>query len=307
MRDAASYLSLPGTAGVDDLSRYTILDFIPDAAFVVDSTGKAIAWNRAIEKLTGTPREQVLGTRNYQHAHPFFGIEGRPLIGLALERPKLPAPPDDSQPREGEILCVESFVPDFFGGRGGYFRAEACPFFDAAGKLLGAVESIRDITEIKRIEALLIEKEKQVEDKTRRVGEFDAALKVLLAQKEKDRAEIERSVMTNLKESLLPHIERLRNTALDQTQRECLLQIEATLQDILSPFLMKIAAQYSHLTPMEIRVANMVRSGKSSKEIAHLLNIAEKTVSTHRYNLRIKLGLKNKSAGLRTFLMSLDL
>ncbi|MCE5334336.1 MAG: LuxR C-terminal-related transcriptional regulator [Desulfobacteraceae bacterium] len=284
----------------------SILDLIPDATFIVDRTGNATAWNRAMEKLTGTSRSQVLGTRNYMHAIPFFGSERIPLIELVMRRLEIPEQRLRSLTREGETLSMESFVPDLFDGRGGYLRAEASPFYDARGAVAGAVESIRDITERKRLESLLLEKDKQLQNQARQMEEFSIALRIILAQTEKDRSEAECHIMTNLRQSLLPHFDRLRRMGLDNSQALCLAEMESALQDILSPFLTRIASQYSNLTPMEIRIANMVRSGKSSKEIADILNIAEKTVSTHRYNLRVKFGIKNKGTGLRSFLMTLS-
>ena len=80
--------------------------------------------------------------------------------------------------------------------------------------------------------------------------------------------------------------------------------VETHLNDIISPFLQRMSALNIMLTPQEIQVASLVKDGKSSKEIAEVLNVAETTVHFHRKNLRDKLGLKNRRANLRAFLLS---
>ena len=81
--------------------------------------------------------------------------------------------------------------------------------------------------------------------------------------------------------------------------------IESGLNEIISPFLQKLAATYSRFTRTEIQVANLIKSGKSSKEIAELLNVSTGTVETHRNNIRNKLGLRHKNINLQAHLLSL--
>jgi DNA-binding CsgD family transcriptional regulator len=81
--------------------------------------------------------------------------------------------------------------------------------------------------------------------------------------------------------------------------------IESGLNHIVSPFLQKLTGAYSRLTPTEIRVADMIRSGKTTKEIAGLLNVSEGTVEGHRNSIRKKLALDNKKTTLQSYLSSL--
>ncbi len=280
----------------------TIFDFFPDAAFAVNHEGKAVLWNRKIENLTAVPKSEILGTDRYMYAFRLFGEEKHALIELALSARPNPAEPMNLKDR---AVSTEAFVPSLSNGRGLYLRATASPIFDSEGKLIGALEIIRDITDYKRLESSLLEMKKKLERNRIDLSEFSSAFKVLLNQKEQHQKELEESILANLKESILPYAERLGKTALDDTQRNHLTAIQKTLQGILSPFLKKISSRNFNLTPMEIQVADLVRSGNTSKEIAAILGIAEKTVSTHRYNLRIKLGLKNNKVNLRSHLISI--
>lgn len=293
----------PGVAAGRELQG--ILDLFPDATFAVDRNGEVIAWNSAIEELTGVPRSQAFGSSGYTYAIPFFG-EPRPLlINLALEQTTGHAHRYISLKRQGHALSAEEFAPKLFDGRGAYVRATAFPLFDADGARVGAIEFIRDITGCKLLESKLRETERLLQEKTQQMEEAATALKVLLNRSEQDRKEIAENIMTNLRESVLHYVEKLGKTALDKNQKMCLATIEATVLDVLSPFLRNISARYTSLTPMEVQVANLIKAGKTTKEIAQFLHVAEKTVSTHRYNLRMKLGLKNRKVNLRSHLASL--
>lgn len=81
--------------------------------------------------------------------------------------------------------------------------------------------------------------------------------------------------------------------------------IESSLNEILSPFSRKLSAKFSQLTPKEIQVANLIKDGKSSKEIAKLLNVSSGAIDVDRYRIRTKLGLKHKKANLQSYLTSL--
>ena len=136
------------------------------------------------------------------------------------------------------------------------------------------------------------------------LAEANAALKVLLRQREEDRRELEESLLTNVKNLVLPFAEKLKNARLTPEQLLFLEIIESHLKEITSPFLRTLSRQLAGLTPMEIQVADLVREGKTTKEIAQILYTSEDSVSFHRHNLRGKLGLKRKKVNLRSFLAS---
>ncbi len=133
-----------------------------------------------------------------------------------------------------------------------------------------------------------------------------AALQVLLEQRQADKSELEETVLSNMKELVLPLIVGLKNSRLDTGQEETLQALEDRINRIISPFIKNISAPILKLTPMEIRVAQCVKEGKSNKEIGRQLSLSEHTVVFHRYNMRKKMGLNRKKINLQSYLQSLD-
>lgn len=138
------------------------IDFLPDAILAIDMEGKIIIWNRAMEALTGTKAEDMLGKGNYECALPFYGTRRPILADLALLPEEKLEGLYDSIQREGKTLIGEIFIPTF-GPEGSYIWAKATPLYDADGKLVGAIESIRDISERKRTQEALQASEQEKE------------------------------------------------------------------------------------------------------------------------------------------------
>lgn len=136
--------------------------------------------------------------------------------------------------------------------------------------------------------------------------EINSALKVLLSQLKQERLDSEAKVVSNVQDLVLPYIEKLRASRLDAQQKECLSVLEANLNNIIAPFMQNLSIASSNLTHTEMKVANLIKDGKTTKEIADLLNLSPSTVDFHRNNIRSKLGLKNKSESLKTYLLNLS-
>lgn len=152
----------------------------------------------------------------------------------------------------------------------------------------------------------LKQREKELEIKTGNLEEMNSALKVLLQRREEDRKELEEKVLFNVKELVVHYIEKLRNTGLDKKQAGFVDILESNLQSIVSPFSRALSHVYLNLTPVEIEIADLVRQGKSTKDMADLLNVSTRTIEFHRKNIRKKLGINQKKANLRTRLLSLQ-
>jgi len=127
----------------------------------------------------------------------------------------------------------------------------------------------------------------------------------LLKHREQDKTELEEKVLVNFKELILPYIEKLKMSDLESRQKIYLEIVENNLKEIVSPFIRNLSLKYQALTPMEIQVAGLIKEGKTSKDIAELLNRSYRAIEFHRNNLRKKIGLTHQKANLRSYLQSL--
>ena len=115
---------------------------------------------------------------------------------------------------------------------------------------------------------------------------------------------MERYIIKNVEELISPYIEKLEKGGLDPRNSQFLSIIKTNIENLVSPFAETLSSRYSHLTPTETRIAALVKQGKTSKEIASLLDVSPKAIEFHRSNIREKLGLHNKKANLRSYLAS---
>jgi PAS domain S-box-containing protein len=164
----------------------------------------------------------------------------------------------------------------------------------------------REIEEKTSTAVALRSRESDLLQSRRYLEEMNAALKVLLKQRDEDKASMRQNIISNLELNAIPYLDKMESTHLTDLQRAYLAKIRASLSDITSPFTRKISNEYLNLTPSEIQVAGFIKEGKSSKEIASLMNLSHNTIQTHRYNIRIKLGLQNSKESLRSHLISLE-
>ncbi|HNX91602.1 MAG TPA: PAS domain S-box protein, partial [Candidatus Omnitrophota bacterium] len=149
-----------------------IINFLPDATFVIDLEGKVIAWNRAMEKMVGVKEKEVLGKGNYEYSLPFYN-ERRPiLIDLVFENIDVVKKKYSFVKNDGSALYGESFSPAMDGGVGAYVWGKAQPLYDSSGKIVGAIESVRDVTHIKKAEEELIRAKNAAELANKAKGEF---------------------------------------------------------------------------------------------------------------------------------------
>lgn len=168
------------------------------------------------------------------------------------------------------------------------------------------IVSHEDITELKLAQEALKENRDMLEDRNQRLEEANVALKVLIRQRDLDKIEMEKNFLSNVKTLVLPHIHRLKESPLSKKDRVLINIVDAHLQDIISPLMQTFSHAHIMLTPQEIQVASLVKDGKTTAEIADILFVSEATVNFHRKNLREKLGIKNKQANLRSFLLSMS-
>jgi PAS domain S-box-containing protein len=161
-----------------------------------------------------------------------------------------------------------------------------------------------DITERRKTEEELREKQAKLLAQSHKLEEVNAALGVLLRRREEDKLELEENVLANVNDLVFPYLDRLKNSHPDPDQEILIEILESHLKDIISPFSARLSSRFSNLTPTEIQVASLIKDGKTSKEIASILNLSENTIISHRFHIRMKLGLRSKKMNLTSYLRS---
>ncbi|MGD0952434.1 MAG: ATP-binding protein [Methanotrichaceae archaeon] len=152
-----------------------IIEFLPDATFVVDQNKKVIAWNRAMEEMTGTHKQDILGKGDYAYSLPFYG-EPRPILIDLIDKPNETI---DSKYRQlvrtEKAINAESYATSLFNGKGAYLWSTASLLYDGEGQLVGSIESIRDITERKLAEEAIRKARDELELRVKeRTAELEA-------------------------------------------------------------------------------------------------------------------------------------
>ncbi|MGB3224715.1 MAG: helix-turn-helix transcriptional regulator [Desulforhopalus sp.] len=147
--------------------------------------------------------------------------------------------------------------------------------------------------------------EENLKAKQMELEEMNGALKVLLRNREDDLAEHDQSLLINIRQLVLPCIERLKLGSLDRQQMAQLSILESNLESITSSFAKQLASPDIALTPGLIQVADLIKKGVSNKEIAVLLGISVKSVETYRKRIRQRLNLKNSKLNLRAYLLNM--
>ena len=256
--------------------------------------------NPAFEHITGKKRTQVIGKtllEVFPETEPYW-LEGFQKVALT-----------------GNPIEIENY----HHGLDKYFFVTA--FRPQVGQM--ALTFI-DITERVLLEKTLQkahdELEKQVAARTAELkrantklkmqagnlSETNTALKVLLQQREADKLELEEKVLLNFKELVLPYLQKLKNKKVGPQERVYINLIESNLNNIISPFVRNFSAKMFRLSPTEIQVLNLIKQGKTTKEIADSMNLATSTIDFHRHNIRKKMGINNKKINLSSFLSSIS-
>lgn len=181
--------------------------------------------------------------------------------------------------------------------------------FDDNNKAVAMVGNVRDITDRKKAEEKLLDLVNQLEQKVKEYSsnleERNAALKVLLKQNQEEKAEMEERILLNVKELVMPAVDKMKNGRLRNIQQHIAI-LESNLNQLTSSFSTRLTSRSLNFSHQEIQVANYVMHGKTTKEIAELMGLAERTIDFHRAKIRKKMGLVNKKESLRTHLLSLQ-
>jgi PAS domain S-box-containing protein len=148
-----------------------IIDFLPDATMVIDREEKVIAWNRAMEKMTGVRPEDMIGKGEYEYAIPFYGEKRPILVDLALKQDESVEEKYAGVSRDGELIYGEANIKTM-QPKEVILWGVAAPLRNFEGEIVGAIESIRDITDRKRVEKELQMAKEAADIASRAKGEF---------------------------------------------------------------------------------------------------------------------------------------
>lgn len=269
-----------------------ILENMEEAYFELDLAGNITFFNRATMKMLGYSADELMhmNFRNYilpKATNRMFKIFHK------IYRTGEPA----------EIFDYQIVRND---GTRRFRETSASLIRDSEGKPAGFRCLARDVTKRRAIENDLRKKDEELERKTDSLAESNAALKVLLKQREDDKIDLERNVLSNVREIVMPYIQELRKYPLTRHTSACINTIETNLANITSPFLRNITIKHFHLTPRETQIATLIKEGRTTKEIADFLNMSPGTIDFHRNRIRKKFELNNKKVNLRSFLLSLS-
>ena len=264
---------------------------LDEAVFAVNPATRTImSCNPAVERVFGYTEQEVVGRgTEFLHVDPEMYQKFGREVNQALDKDGVFKGEFKMKRKDGKIFFTEHTVREIA---------------DGSGNRKNSVSIVRDITEEKHREQELTRRGEQLEERTRNLEQLNTALKVLLDKRDQDIKELEDKVLSNMKQLVAPFLEKLRDSGLNERQETYLEIVESNLNDIISPFARRLSSIHFGLTPTEIRVANLVKEGRTTKEIAALLHSSVRAVEFHRENLRKKLGLRERKINLRTYLLS---
>ena len=142
---------------------FDIIDFLPDATFVIDNQKKVIAWNKAIEEMTGVQKQNIIGKGDHAYAIPFYGQRQNIFLDLIDTQNEELSTRYSKVGSKGFIWHAERFAPALSGGKGAYVSVLGAPLFNINGERVGSIESVRDITGRKKDLESLVKLKKAID------------------------------------------------------------------------------------------------------------------------------------------------
>jgi PAS domain S-box-containing protein len=256
--------------------------------------------NPAFERNTGKQKDQVIGKTLLEvfpatEQHWLQSFEKVALNGNPIEI-------ENYHQELDKYFQVSGFVP-----KDGQVAITFVDITDRV-RMEKALQMAHDNLEkrVKDRTRALQEANQQLKLKTVSLSEANTAMKVLLEQREADKIELEEKVLLNTKLMVSPYLGKLKNRRnLGDKEKVYIDIIESNLNEIISPFVRSVSNKFFKLSPTEMQVINLIRLGKTTKEIAETMNLATSTIDFHRNNIRKKIGIKNKQINLSTYLSSL--
>lgn len=179
------------------------------------------------------------------------------------------------------------------------------PLRDTHGEIIGITCAAWDITERKLSEEQLQEAHRRLREEHLELERKNIALREVLNQIESERKRTARQLQTNVERIVLPTLSKLETKTGDAAQ-ELLMTLRASLSEITSPFVSQLESQFAKLTPREVEICNLIRNGRTSKEIAQSLDTSLETVRSQRKSIRKKLSIDNAGVNLSSYLRTIS-
>lgn len=309
-RDSTHRVDMMETLRVSEERYRTVLEEIEEGYCEVDLAGNVVFINQAGLNAVGYSEDEIL-SMNYKEIYSqedqprVFEVfnqvyeTGEPYKDLVAEMIK-----KDGTLRQHEMSVL--LIRDRHGRPSG-FRGITRDITARRQKELKLKKTSADLDRrvMERTNALK-KINMDLEERTRSLEEANIALHVFMNKKDETRQEIEARMVFNVMEAVSPMLEKLKSGQLNEKQQIYLELIEEQLKKITSPFSQNLSMQYRKLTPTEIQIANFIKHGRMTKEIAELANLATSTIESHRKSIRKKFEIDNRKINLRTYLLSLD-
>ncbi len=274
-----------------------IVESSDDAIISKTLEGRILTWNKAAERIYGYTAEEIVGQS----------------VSILVPQDR----PDElseilAKLKSGETVTHYETVRVRKDGECIHVSLAISPLKDAKARIVGSATIARDITKRKRMEDELRKSHdelgmllRDLREKSENLEEVNIALKVLLKQRENDQKELAEMALTNVRKLVLPYLGKLKRSQLSNAQSTLVEILELHLSDITSSFTKKLGIEAADLTPTELRIAVLIRDGKSTSEIAEILCTSEKTIETHRGRIRKKLGLQGRRSNLVSHLLTI--
>jgi PAS domain S-box-containing protein len=275
----------------DAEARYRgLIEFLPDAVIVSDAEERILFANPAAARLIGTSGPDALVGRSvfeFFHSSSHATVRARSQAALT-EGVAGPAERRQVVRTDQSVLHVDTAVTAI------QFDNQPC-----------VLRVNRDITARVQAEDALFQKDREISLQLGKIEKLNAALTALLEHREQESQRHLAGLHTTLEQLVLAHVETLKGTSLTADQRILVEVIEANLRNVAASFVRQLDSWKLELTPTEVQVADLVRLGKRTKEIARLLHVSPSAIAFHRNNLRIKLGLSGRPINLVSYLRTM--
>ena len=254
-----------------------------DMIHLNDDQGHILYANSATEKLLGYSLDEVIGFPAEKFIHPEDHHLIRKDMASLFYGKNIPSRDVRLLKKNGEYLdvAVKGFAIQPIDGK----------------KYIGAI--LRDITRRK-------EAERQLSQQAIKLEEANITLRRLLKETQNSKQELEENILASIRSLVSPNINELLVRFATSKEKALVESIKNDIDDLANSFSRNVSSAMLNLSPREIQVADFIRQGKVTKEIAEIISVSPRTVEYYRDNIRLKLGLKNKKINLRTYLLSLS-